>query len=253
MKNKIFFRIIAILIALLLWQILAMVINSPVLIVTPLSVVKRLGTIWLEKEFWQSIGFSLVRIVAGFFAGLILGTVLAVLSSASSVAETLLWPYMVTIKSVPVASFAVICLLWLSHANLSIFISFLIVMPVIYQNVLTGIRSMDKELNEAAMVAGATAWQRFRYVTLAQISPFLTSACTVTIGMAWKAGIAAEIIGTPKGSIGQQLYLSKIYLDTDDLLAWTVVLVILSIICEKIILALIKLLIRKLSSESGKN
>lgn len=227
-----------------------MVIKQPILIVTPLSVIKRLGTIWLEAGFWSSIGFSMLRILVGFFAGLILGILFAIVSSKSKLAEALLWPYMVTVRSVPVASIVVICLIWLSSANLSAFISFLIVIPVIYQNVLTGIRSKDKELEEAAMVSGATGFQRFRYVTLPQIAPHLLSACTVTVGMAWKAGIAAEIIGTPKGSIGQQLYLSKIYLDTDDLLAWTVVLVILSIICEKLIVAGIKLLISKLSLES---
>ena len=250
MKKNLIYKLIAVFLALLLWQVLAIVIKQPILIVTPLSVIKRLGTIWLEAGFWSSIGFSMLRILVGFFAGLILGILFAIISSKSKLAEALLWPYMVTVRSVPVASIVVICLIWLSSANLSAFISFLIVIPVIYQNVLTGIRSKDKELEEAAMVSGATRFQRFRYVTLPQIAPHLLSACTVTVGMAWKAGIAAEIIGTPKGSIGQQLYLSKIYLDTDDLLAWTVVLVILSIICEKLIVAGIKLLISKLSLES---
>lgn len=250
MKKNLIYKLIAVFLALLLWQVLAMVIKQPILIVTPLSVIKRLGTIWLEAGFWSSIGFSMLRILVGFFAGLILGILFAIVSSKSKLAEALLWPYMVTVRSVPVASIVVICLIWLSSANLSAFISFLIVIPVIYQNVLTGIRSKDKELEEAAMVSGATGFQRFRYVTLPQIAPHLLSACTVTVGMAWKAGIAAEIIGTPKGSIGQQLYLSKIYLDTDDLLAWTIVLVILSIICEKLIVAGIKLLISKLSLES---
>lgn len=250
MKKNLIYKLIAVFLALLLWQVLAMVIKQPILIVTPLSVIKRLGTIWLEAGFWSSIGFSMLRILVGFFAGLILGILFAIVSSKSKLAEALLWPYMVTVRSVPVASIVVICLIWLSSANLSAFISFLIVIPVIYQNVLTGIRSKDKELEEAAMVSGATGFQRFRYITLPQIAPHLLSACTVTVGMAWKAGIAAEIIGTPKGSIGQQLYLSKIYLDTDDLLAWTVVLVILSIICEKLIVAGIKLLISKLSLES---
>lgn len=250
MRKNIIYKFIAVLIALLLWQILAMVIDTSILIVTPLSVIKRLGTIWLEEGFWGSVAFSLLRILIGFFSGLIAGIILAVLSSKSKIIESLLWPYMVTVRSVPVASIVVICLIWLSSANLSAFISFLIVLPVIYQNMLTGIRSRDKELEEAAMVSGAGFMQRFRYITLPQVASHLISACTVTIGMAWKAGIAAEIIGTPKGSIGQKLYLSKTYLDTDDLLAWTVVLVILSIICEKIIVTLLKLLIKKLSLEA---
>lgn len=233
--------------ALALWQILASVIKQPILLVTPLQVAKRLLTIWREVGFWSTIGFTLIRILGGFFLGLFLGILLAGLSDKYKAIEILLWPYMVTIRSVPIASIVVICLIWLSGANLSIFISFLIVIPVIYQNVLTGLKNRDPELNEAAEVNGATGFKKFKYVTLPQISPFLYSACTVTIGMAWKAGVAAEIIGTPQGSIGQMLYLSKIYLDTDGLLAWTVVLVILSIICEKLILLIIKSIINKIS------
>lgn len=240
-------KLIGVVIALVIWQLVAMLVKQPILLVTPVSVCKRLATIWLEAEFWKSIGFSMVRIIGGFFLGLTVGSSLAILSNRFKLAENLLWPYMVTIRSVPVASIVVICLLWLSSKNLSVFISFLIVVPVIYQNVLTGLRNRDIELEEAAMVNGATFRQRFRYVNLPQLAPYLISACTVTIGMSWKAGVAAEIIGTPKGSIGQKLYLAKIYIDTDDLLAWTVVLVILSIICEKLIIMLIKTIIRKLS------
>lgn len=243
-------KIIAVILALLIWQLLAMFIRMPILLVTPIAVVKRLGTIWLEASFWSSIGFTMLHILAGFFTALILGILFAFLANRFSVIEALLWPYMVTIRAVPVASIVVICLIWLSSANLSVFISFLIVLPVVYQNVLTGLRQSDTELEEAAMVNGASSFQKFRYAKLPLLRPYLESACTVTIGMAWKAGVAAEIIGTPKGSIGQMLYLSKIYLDTDDLLAWTLVLVILSVICEKLILLGLKLLLDKMSNQS---
>ena len=246
-KKNLILKIFAVLLALIIWQVAAMLINTPILLVTPVAVIKRLGTIWLEGIFWQSILFSLVRIVCGFTAGLALGILLAYLSDRFKFVETLLWPYMATVKSVPVASIVVICLIWLSSNKLSVFISFLIVLPVIYHNILTGLKSRDSELEDVAKVNGANKWQLFRYVYLPQITPFLYSACTVTVGMSWKAGVAAEVIGTPRGSIGNMLYLSKVYLDTDDLLAWTIVLVILSIICEKIILALIKFIVDKLT------
>ena len=235
-KKNIWLRVIAVIVALLIWQIVAMCVKLPILLVTPVAVAKRLATIWLEEGFWSSIAFSLVRILGGFFLALILGMIFAYFSYKSDVVKSLLWPYMATIKSVPVASIVVICLLWLSSANLSIFISFLIVLPVIYKNTLTGLESRDLELEDVAKVNGANKWQLIRFVYLPQVAPYLYSAISITAGMAWKAGIAAEIIGTPKGSIGQMLYLSKIYLDTDDMLAWTVVLVLLSIICEKLIL-----------------
>lgn len=226
-------RALAVLLALAVWQIAAMCIHQRILLVTPLEVIRRLGTIWRTDGFWSSVFFTLWHIVGGFLLGIAAGILLAALAYRFPIFEDLLWPWMAVAKSVPVASFVVICLIWLTTRNLSIFISFLIVVPIIYQNTLTGLRSMDAELSEMALVFRMPWYRRLRYLTLPQLAPHLLSACTVTAGMAWKAGIAAEIIGTPNGSIGRQLYLAKIYLDTDDLLAWTVIIVILSVVWEK--------------------
>lgn len=229
-------RVGAIVLALIFWQVAAMLIRQNILLVSPLQVARRLTTIWREPDFFPSLWFSFYHIVGGFLLGLCSGIVLAVLAARFRFMEQILWPWMATIKSVPVASFVVICLIWLSARNLSIFISFLIVLPVIYQNVLTGLRSGDGKMEEMARVFHLPWYRRLRYVTLPKLRPFLLSACSITCGMAWKAGVAAEIIGTPNDSMGRQLYLSKIYLDTDDLLAWTVVIVAVSVLFEKVFL-----------------
>ena len=221
----------AALLALTFWEIAALLIHQRILLVTPVAVARRLCTIW------RAILFSFYHIAGGFLLGLILGCLLAYLAAKHPVVETLLWPWMAMIKSVPVASFVVICLIWLSARNLSVFISFLIVIPIIYQNVLEGLRAENREMQEVATVFQLPWRKRFRYIELPKIRPFLLSACRVTTGMAWKAGIAAEIIGVPNGSIGKMLYTAKIYLDTDDLLAWTVIIVVISVVAEKVFLA----------------
>ncbi len=227
-------RIIAVLLALVIWQIAAMVIHQRILLVTPLAVARRLCTIWQVQGFARSIAFTFVHIIGGFLIGLVVGVLCAALAARWQWLEDLFWPWMAVIKSVPVASFVIICLIWLSARNLSIFISFLIVVPVIYQNTLTGLRGLDTELAEMAQVFHMPWYRRLHYVVLPQLAPHLLGACSITAGMAWKAGIAAEIIGTPNGSIGRLLYLAKMYLDTDDLLAWTVIIVVLSVIWEKV-------------------
>lgn len=227
-------KIAAVLLALLIWQIAAMQIHERILLVTPVEVLARMLTIWQVEGFWSSVWFTFYHIAGGFLLGLGLGIFLAILAAKFPVAETLLWPWMATIKSVPVASFVVICLIWLSAGNLSVFISFLIVLPVIYQNMLSGIRAENRQMKEMAQMFHVNIWKRTRYITIPQIRPYLISACAVTTGMAWKAGIAAEIIGTPSGSIGKMLYLAKISLDTDDLLAWTVIIVLISVTTEKL-------------------
>lgn len=225
--------------ALAFWEIAAILIDQKILLVTPVAVLKRLVTIWQVDGFAQTIWFSFFHIAGGFLLGLLTGILLAFLAARFPLVETMLWPWMATIRSVPVASFVIICLIWLSSRNLSVFISFLIVVPIIFQNVLTGLRTENQEMLEMAEVFHLPWYKCFRYVTLPKLAPFLISACRVTTGMAWKAGIAAEVIGVPNNSIGKMLYTAKIYLDTDDLLAWTVIIVLLSVISEKVFMAIL--------------
>lgn len=241
MNRELFLKKVgAVLLALTFWQIAAMKIHSRILLVTPIAVLKRLLTIWQVEGFFSSIWFTFYHIAGGFVLGLLLGILLAALAGKFPWMEILFWPWMVTIRSVPVASFVVICLVWLSVNNLSIFISFLIVLPVVYQNVLTGLKASDREMEEMAMVFRLSPWKKLKYITIPHLRPYLLSACTVTAGMAWKAGVAAEIIGTPNGSIGKMLFLAKTYLATDDLLAWTVIIVAVSVLSEKVFLRILR-------------
>ena len=224
----------AVLLALAFWQIVAMKLDSKILLVTPVEVLKRLTTIWKVQGFATSIWFTFYHIISGYFLAIICGILFAILASKWNIVETLLWPWVITIKTVPVASFIVICLIWMPVGGLSVFISFLIVFPIIYQNVLEGLRSRDAKLHEMAEVFCITWYKRMKYITMPKLKPFLMSALSVSCGMAWKAGVAAEIIGVPNGSIGKMLHNAKMYLATDDLLAWTVILVILSVAFEKV-------------------
>ena len=112
-----------------------------------------------------------------------------------------------------------------------------------YQNTLTGYKSQTKELKEMADLFHIQGFKRFYFVILPQMKSYLVAGIATASGMAWKAGVAAEVIGTPDGSIGQQLFLSKIYLDTDDLFAWTVALVLVSVFFEKALVWIMKRLL----------
>lgn len=240
MKKKLLFeRILGVALALLLWQAVSMVLNQRLLLVSPVQVAKRLGSLCMEAGFWRTVGYSLIRIEAGFLLGLFLGSFLAVVSARFRLAEMLLWPYVTAIKSVPVASFIILSLIWLNASKLSAFISFLMVFPVIYFNVLQGMKSTDEKLLQMAEIFQMPWKKRLFYIYLPQVKPFLISACTTTLGISWKAGIAAEVIGIPDGSIGERLYQAKIYLNTADLFAWTVVIVCLSVLFEKLFMKLL--------------
>ena len=244
-------KLIAIFIALGVWQLVAMYVNTPILIVTPFAVVRRLCTIWQETGFLSSIWFSFYHIVGGYFIAIATGVVAAVLAKKWAFIETLLWPWVAVIKSVPVASFVVICLIWLSTRRLSVFIAFLITFPVIYQNLLAGLKNLDKKMDEVAFVYKMTLISKLRYIVMPQLKPFIFSACSISAGMAWKAGVAAEVIGIPSGSIGKQLYLAKTGLDTSGLLAWTVIIVILAVGFEKVFLFVLSNVLGMRKNNSG--
>lgn len=233
-------KLASIFFALLAWQIVAMLVGEHLLLVTPIAVIKRLFSLLTEADFVSVISFSFLRIVAGFFLGLLVGSLMAILAGRFRILKMIFWPYMVTIKSVPVASFIILCLIWLTSSTLAIFISFLMVLPIIYTNILQGIESTDPKLLEMSMVFRVGWLKKIKYIYLPQIKPFLISACSIALGLAWKSGIAAEVIGVTFGSIGEKLYESKIYLSTADVFAWTVIIVLLSVGFEKAVLFLIK-------------
>lgn len=239
-------KLFAVVFALGLWQLAAATVDLPILLVSPVEVLVRMTTIWQVENFAGSIWFSFYHIAGGFLLALVLGVLLAALSARFSWIETMLWPFMITVKTVPVASFVVICLIWLSAQNLSVFISFLIVLPVVYGNVLEGIKSEDRAMLEVGKVFKMPFFRSILYIHLPQLKPFIMSACSTALGMAWKAGVAAEIIGTPAGSIGKQLYYAKIYLDTDDLMCWTLIIVIISVVFEKLFMCGLRAFYRRL-------
>jgi len=236
----------AVVVWLAVWQAVSMALGQEILLVSPVSVVIRTGKLALEAEFWQTIMFSFSRIAGGFFLAAILGTIMAALAAGFRRVEELLAPLVLTIKSIPVASFIILVLIWVSSRNLSMLISFLMVFPVIYTNVLSGIRNTDPQLLEMAQVFELPASRRIRYIYVSQVLPYFRAACSLALGLCWKAGVAAEVIGIPDGSMGEKLYSAKIYLDTPDLFAWTLVIVLVSLAFERLFLALLDRIVARL-------
>ena len=225
--------------ALILWQIAAVALNNRLLLVGPIQVAERLGALLLEKGTWQAIFFTFSRIGLGFLLAFGAALLLAILSAAFPWAEVLLRPYVLAIQSVPVASFIVIALLWLSGKRLSTFISFLMVLPVLYSNSLQGLQNADGQLKEMARVFRIPFYRQIPGIYLPALAPSLKAGCRVALGMCFKSGVAAEVIAVTSHSIGGMLYDAKVYLEIADLFAWTVIIVFLSLCFEKVFLWLL--------------
>ena len=233
-------RIAAIIVAILLWQLLAMKLDQKLLLATPVDVAKTLGVLVKSQEFYSAVAYSMGRILFGLLIGAAVGTACALLAGRWHFMEVLFWPYFSAMKATPVASVVILCLVWLSSRRLSVFIVFLVVTPVIYTNILAGIKNLDLKMKDMARVFGINGLRRLLYVYLPELKTYIIAAFTLATGMAFKAGIAAEVIGTPVGSVGKMLYNAKVYLETPELFAWTLVIIVLSVVVEQVILGLVK-------------
>jgi len=229
---------------LLVWQIAAMALDAlypqgHLLLPSPLSALMRLGELALTAAFWQSVGQSFARIVGGFLLSCLAASLLAVPASRWKWVRELLSPLVATVKAVPVASFIILALVWLSSRSLALFISALMVFPPVYLNVLEGIRQTDGKLLEMAKVFRVPLWRQVRGIYIPAVLPYFRTAVSLGLGLCWKAGVAAEVIGLPTGSVGEQLYNAKVYYMTPDLFAWTAVIVVVSVVFEKLFLRLV--------------
>ena len=217
---------------LLVWEIASLAIGEELFLPSPTSVVFRLVSLIPEAEFWTSILFTLERILVGFLLALLSASVASGLSYRFRIVEILLDPAIRIIRATPVASIVILVLVWVRSRNLSVVISFLMVFPIIYTNILEGLKSTDKDLLEAAAVYRIKGLKKLRYIYIPSLSSYIQSAISISLGLAWKSGIAAEVIGLPDGSIGERVYEAKIYLSTPDLFAWTIVIIILAFLFE---------------------
>lgn len=223
-----------------LWQLLSLYAAQSVLLPPPASVLLRFCELTLRREFWLALSFSMRRIVLGYMLALVLAFILAAFSHKSALIKSFISPLISLIRTVPVASFVILALLYVGSSKLSVVISILVVLPIVYANTLAGLDGLDRDLDEMARVFDLAKCRKLRYVVLPQMWLSLQPALVSTVGMAWKGGVAAEVIGIPDGSLGEKLYRAKVYFDTTELLAWTLGIILCSAVCEFMLKTLIR-------------
>ena len=219
------------------WWTLALLTASELLLPSPGATVHRLLTLLPTAAFRRTVGATLLRILCGAVAGIVLGTLLAVLTCRFSLLHALFSPLLTVIKSTPVVSFIVLLILWVGRSVLPSVIVVLMVLPVVWANVTAGIEGTDLQLLQMAKVYRFPRARTLRRVYIPAVMPHFLSACRSALGLAWKAGVAAEVLAVPAVSIGKQLADSKSYMETLDLFAWTLVVILCSLAIEKLLMA----------------
>ncbi|AWZ48021.1 ABC transporter permease [Clostridiaceae bacterium 14S0207] len=219
---------------LLIWEGLSLLINNQILLPQPLSVLITLSKLIFEKYFWKSVLLSIIRVILGVLTSIILGIILGIFSGLNIFLEEILEPFIIAVKATPVMSIIIIALVWFNSNSVPIFTTILMCFPMIYTNVLQGIKSVDKNLISMAKLYKVRKIYILKQIYFPWIMPYIYSGILMCLGVGWKVSVASEVLSTPKFSIGLNILSSKSNLDTEELFAWTIIVVLLSLILENV-------------------
>lgn len=222
------------------WYLAAGALGNPLLLPSPLQVLRCLGSMLVTATFWQTAAVSIGRILLGVTTAVLLGTVLAMLTTQIRLLNTLIAPAMTAMQATPVASFTILVLIWVDRDYVPVLICAMMGLPIVWSNVSSGICLTDRQLLEMAQVYRLSRFRTLRRIWVPSVMPFFRTACSSALGLGWKAGIAAEVLTVPKRSIGRMISESKLYLLTEELFAWTLAVIVLSLLLQKIMLRLLQ-------------
>lgn len=233
-------RVAAVALWLAVWQLASMLVGQALILPGPADVAASLAGLVSSGAFWAKIGFSALRILGGMLAAYALAIALAAMSRANGAVRAIVRVPLTVIKSTPVVCVVVLLLIWLGSANVSVAAVFLMALPAVYFPVLEGLDRTAGGLDEVFSLHGVWGVARALGCAWPRVLPFVVAASETVVGMSWKAGVAAELIGVPAGSIGERIYQAKLLLDTADLFAWTIAVIAIASLCEHVFLRLVR-------------
>lgn len=217
------------------WQLAALWVGRDLLLPSPASVARALAALVVTGDFWLAAAASLGRIFGGLALGCVLGGLLAALTYRFRWGEYILAPAIRVIRAAPVVCFILLLYLWVNRTRIPTVVSALMVLPVIWGNLDAGLRATDGQLLELARAYRFSPWKTARLIYLPSLRPHFTSGLLTCMGLAWKSGVAAEVICPPKLAIGTEISLARTALETPELFAWTLVIIALSLVLEGLI------------------
>lgn len=223
-----------------MWALAAALVAQPLILPGPGAVALALLRLVCDGDTWAILAGSGARILGGLALAAVCGGVLAGVSVRSRTFSRLVAPALSFVKATPVACVVVLLLIWLGSARVSIAAVFLMALPGVYFSLVEGLTQADKPLEQMFRLHGVRGWRLFCAHTWREVLPFALSCARAVIGMSWKAGVAAELIGMAAGTVGERIYQAKLLIETADLLAWTVLVVAASWACERVLVWLLR-------------
>ena len=214
------------------WQIAAWAVGKELLLPGPAAVGRSLLALAHTADFYLSAGATLGRVLLGLLWGAAAGTALAFLTHFSPWADAIVSPAVRVVRATPVVSFILLVYLWVARAAIPWVIAGLMVLPVIWGALTAGLGSLDGKLLELGRAYRFSRWKMLRLIYLPALRPHFSAGLLTAFGLAWKSGVAAEVLCPPSRAVGSRLQQAKLGLETAELFAWTLVIVALSLLLE---------------------
>ncbi len=230
-------KVIIVIVWIALWEILSLAVHNEFMLASPIDSLCALISLAQTAEFWIAILYSFLRIAAGFFLGFFAGFVLGMLAARYRTCQEFLDVGMGLMKSIPLACIVVLVLIWFGAKGVTILAVFFVVAPSLYFATKAGFGNLDEKMIQMLAVFNVSKVRSFFVYDLPHALSHIASACRLVLGMSWKAGVAAELIGIVANTIGERIYQTKLLLMTSDLFAWTFVIVVLAALSERLFMA----------------
>ena len=237
---------------LLLWALAASGIGQSLLLPGPGPVIRTLIELAGKGSFWQAVAASVLRTFEALAWGVFLGAILAVCTAAVPLLHALLRPALLVVRAMPVASFIILALVWLRGDRVPVLAGAIMVLPIVWGNVSQGIEGVNPGLIEMTRMYDFSRWRRTTRLYMPSVLPTFLAACETSMGLCWKATIAAEVLGLPRRAIGSQLHNAKIYLESEALFAWTLTVILLSLTLERVLARGVRALTRHMGIDGGR-
>ncbi|MGQ9778423.1 MAG: ABC transporter permease [Bacillota bacterium] len=218
-----------------LWAVAAAAVGKEVILPGPAAVFRLLGRLLFRRETWIHLGMTLSRGAVGFVLSYLAGLLIGLASGLSRRFDVFFRPFLVGLRSTPSMAFILLALIWFRADAVAVFVTFLVVFPLVAQNVTDGIRSIDPGLLEMARVYRLRRAKLYRRVYLSAILPYLFAAAASGLGLTWKVMISAEVLAAPRWGVGTRMDRARVFLATPEVFAWTILVVAVGLFFDRVL------------------
>lgn len=232
---------ISVLILLSLWQIGAMLLDSGVLLPTPTTTFSALSSLLSQKPFSLNVLATVGRALRSFLIIFAIGGVLGILAGYTKVFHAFLVPVLVICKATPVMSIILLAFIWFSSGTVPLFSAFLMGFPVMFVQVEQGVKQISPRLREMTQAYGFSAATRLIHLVIPSLIPSIVTGAKASLSMVWKVVIAAEVLTVPRYGVGSRMQLAQVHLDTAEVLAWTLIAVLLTALGDIMFLGILNI------------